>query len=182
MVAALLLAAICLKHAGASTCVSRDVIADVGQQLLDRVFFADTRDLEQAAFLTVQPDGSLGCVLWPATSEHDASTFHGELPPDTVAVVHTHPREWQDPSAQDSLLSKQLDISVVVVTHGFIVDVDPAGAVSRRTLYGKPTPDAPVCRALNRDAFPLARAVQHPRDLPILDLREVDVPVTDRLK
>ena len=81
MVAALLLAAICLKHAGASTCVSRDVIADVGQQLLDRVFLTDTRDLEQAAFLTARPDGSLGCVLWPATSEREASTFHGEMPP-----------------------------------------------------------------------------------------------------
>ena len=182
MVAALLFAAICLKHAGASTCVSRDVIADVGQQLLDRVFLTDTRDLEQAAFLTAKPDGSLGCVLWPATSEREASTFHGELPPDTIAVVHTHPREWQDPSAQDSLLSKRLDLSVVVVTHGFIVDVDPAGAISRRTLYGKPTPDAPVCRPLNRNAFPVARVLQHPHDLPIIHLREVDVPIADRLE
>ncbi|HEV8449307.1 MAG TPA: hypothetical protein VGQ44_20955 [Gemmatimonadaceae bacterium] len=160
MVAALLFAAICLKHAGASTCVSRDVIADVGQQLLDRVFFADTRDLEPAAFLTMKPDGSLGCFLWPATNERDASTFHGDLPADTVAVVHTHPREWQDPSAQDSLLSRELDISVVVVTHGFIVDVDPAGAISRRTLYGKPTSDAPICRAVTANLPRVARAFQ----------------------
>jgi hypothetical protein len=105
MVAALLFAAICLKHAGASTCVSQDVLADVGQQLLDRVFYTDTRDLEQAAFLTANPDGTLGCVLWPATTERDASTFHGDMPVDTIAVLHTHPRQWQDPSSQDIILS-----------------------------------------------------------------------------
>ena len=148
MVAALLFAAICLKHAGASTCVSQDVIADVGQQLLDRVFYTDTRDLEQAAFLTAQPDGTLGCVLWPATTERDASTFHGAMPPDTIAVLHTHPRQWQDPSAQDSILSRQLDMSVIVVTHGFVVDVDPAGSISRRHVYAKQTSGAPVCKAL----------------------------------
>lgn len=148
MVAALLFAAICLKHAGVSACVSQDVIADVGQQLLDRVFFTDTRELEQAAFLTEHADGTLGCVLWPATTERDASTFHGDMPPDTIAVLHTHPRQWQDPSVQDGILSKQLDMSVFVVTHGFIVDVDPAGAISRRHLYAKQRSDAPVCKAV----------------------------------
>jgi hypothetical protein len=147
MVAALLFTAICLKHAGSSTCVSQDVLAGIGQQLLDRVFYTDTRELEQAAFLTEQPDGSLACVLWPATTERAASTFHGDVPADTIAVLHTHPRQWQDPSAQDGILSKQLGLSVVVVTHGLITGVDPAGEVMRWHPYGKRFAGAPVCQA-----------------------------------
>jgi len=159
MVAALLFAAVCLKHAAASTCVSQDVLADVGQQLLDRVFYTDTRDLEQAAFLTEHSDGTLGCVLWPATTERDALTFHGAIPIGTIAVLHTHPRQWQDPSAQDALLSKRLDMSVVVVTHGLVADVDPAGGVARRASYGKGRSGAPVCRALTpMDAMTAALA------------------------
>jgi hypothetical protein len=147
MVAALLFTAICLKHAGSSTCVSQDVLAGIGQQLLDRVFYTDTRDLEQAAFLTQETDGALGCVLWPVTTERAASTFHGDVPTDTIAVLHTHPPQWQDPSAQDALLSKQLGLSVVVVTHGLITGVDPGGEIMRWHPYGKRPLGVPVCRA-----------------------------------
>jgi hypothetical protein len=134
--------------------LSQDVLARVGQQLIDRVF-PDTRDLEQAAFLTQQSDGSLGCYLWPLTTERAASTYHGAVPADTVAIIHTHPHEWLYPSQQDSVLSERLHLPVLVVTHGWIGEVDPAGQVMRfRRLYGNDQLTAPVCQAMTLDEKP----------------------------
>src|SRR5436309_7856297 len=111
MLAAMVFAAICLQHASDSTCLAEEILSKVGDQLLEHVV-SDTRDLEQAAFLTQDRTGALQCRLWPLTTERAAATYHGTLPPDTIAIIHTHPREWLSPSQHDGLLSLRLHLPV----------------------------------------------------------------------
>jgi hypothetical protein len=149
MIAAVVVAAICLQHAADSTCLAKDVLSKVGDQLLSRVV-TDARDLEQAAFLTRNSDGSLGCRLWPLTTEHAASTYRGEIPPDAIAIVHTHPHEWSKPSPQDTELSLRLNMAVLVVTHGWVSVVDPAGQFTQWVRYRSDQLAVPQCEPIRR--------------------------------
>src|SRR2546421_10349750 len=93
MIAALLFTAICLQSSHASICLEENVLSMVGDQLLEHTV-ADSMEREQAAFLTRNDDGSMGCRLWPLTTENKASTYRGIIPSAAVAIIHTHPHEW----------------------------------------------------------------------------------------
>jgi hypothetical protein len=125
MITALVLAAICIQAGQQSICLNESVVANVGEQLLSRVV-PDSREREQAAFLTLNHDGNLGCRLWPFTTERASSTYRGVVPEGTFAIIHTHPHELVFPSRGDGAVSARLGMPVLVITHGWISIVDPA--------------------------------------------------------
>jgi hypothetical protein len=147
MLAALILAAICLQPPEEATCLDESALAGVGDQLLNRVV-PDSRDREQAAFLTRDHNGDLGCRLWPLTTERSSSTYWGRVPEGTVAIIHTHPHEWSLPSRQDGALSAKLRLPVLVVTHGWLSSVDSRGQTLRWVRWRDRQKPVPVCEAI----------------------------------
>jgi len=147
MIAAIVFAAVCLQPTNESTCVPEEVLSKVGSQLLQRVS-PDSREIEQAAFLTKNGDGSIACRLWPLTSERTASTYRGTIPADTLAIIHTHPHDWFNPSSGDSALSAKLSMPVFVVTNRWISFVDPAGQKTRWMRFVDRNVSAPVCEPI----------------------------------
>jgi len=71
---------------------------------------------ERAAFITEQPDGTLGCVEWPAMHTYHAEQFRGLIPPQAIAIVHTHPVQFQMPSVQDNDEATRLGIPIYTLT------------------------------------------------------------------
>jgi len=74
------------------------------------------RNTERAAFLVVQADHSLECRDWPATHEFREARWVGPLPEGVVAVAHTHPLSFPDPSDQDLSEARRLGIPIFVLT------------------------------------------------------------------
>ncbi len=74
------------------------------------------RNTERAAFLVVQVDHSLQCRDWPATHEFREARWVGPLPEGVVAVAHTHPQSFPDPSDQDLREASRLGIPIFVLT------------------------------------------------------------------
>ena len=87
---------------------------------------------ESAAFIVRQRDGDVQCVAWPRTYEVHAATYKGAAPEGTVAIVHTHPVEWPEPSQGDRAIARQLAIEVFSVTRSDIWEADPSGTVTAR--------------------------------------------------
>ena len=73
-------------------------------------------DREHAAFIVRDADGSLSFREWPYASESRQATFHGAIPPGTVAIIHTHPNAIPVPTQPDSELAKRLHLPVYVLT------------------------------------------------------------------
>jgi hypothetical protein len=74
------------------------------------------RNTERAAFLVVQADRSLECRDWPATHGFREARWVGPLPEGVVAVAHTHPQSFPDPSDQDLSEARRLGIPIFVLT------------------------------------------------------------------
>lgn len=103
---------------------------------------------ERAAFIVQRPDGSMGCVLWPASALTDhRETFHGRIPSGTKAIIHTHPIAWPLPSEHDRVEAERLGIPIYVLT--------------RRAIY----------RTDGQAAIPLVRDVPWYREIPESSLR-----------
>src|SRR5262245_17672952 len=71
---------------------------------------------ERAEFIIEQPDGSLTCEEWPAMHSFNAEHFHGAVPRDAIAIVHTHPVQFPFPSPQDNEEATRLGIPVYTLT------------------------------------------------------------------
>jgi len=76
--------------------------------------------LEQAAFVVVDPDGTLSLVPWPMTAIDDESHWKGPLPPNAIAIVHTHPNTSPRPSRIDARTAIETGLAVYVVTRNMI--------------------------------------------------------------
>lgn len=128
------------------------------------VFFADVlraaklgiTPLESAAFIEQRDDGSLVCELWPAShADHEAS-FHGAIPPGTVAIVHTHPMDWPLPSTHDTQEAARLRIPIYVLTLRDVYKVVPhsstPAAIVRDRLWMPESAEQAIehCRPLRR--------------------------------
>ncbi len=74
------------------------------------------RQTERAAFLVMEADRSLQCRDWPATHEFREARWVGPLPEGVVAVAHTHPLSFPDPSDQDLSEARRLGIPIFVLT------------------------------------------------------------------
>jgi len=75
-----------------------------------------SRETERAAFLVVQADQTLECRDWPATHAFREARWVGPLPEGVVAVAHTHPVSFPDPSDQDLSEARRLGIPIFVLT------------------------------------------------------------------
>src|SRR5262249_16246699 len=71
---------------------------------------------EQAAFAVRTNDGGIGFLRWPASPSDFQAGYQGSIPPNTVAIVHTHPNGHPDPSGDDDSVARHLGIPVYVVT------------------------------------------------------------------
>jgi len=71
---------------------------------------------ERAAFIVDRGDGDLQCVAWPPTFARESATFHGSMPPGTVAIIHTHPSNVPWPSVQDMMEARRLGIAIYALT------------------------------------------------------------------
>lgn len=80
---------------------------------------------ERAAFIVRTPDGRLRLHPWPVTNKHRKSTWKGPIPPDTVAVVHTHPHLDPKPSARDHEEARRLGLPVYALSRLSIYRADP---------------------------------------------------------
>jgi len=79
---------------------------------------------ERAAFL-VRREGGFECRQWPSRMEFRRASWSGAIPENTVAVVHTHPRELPEPSAHDADEASRIGAPIMVVTPGSVTMVRP---------------------------------------------------------
>ena len=85
-------------------------------QLLQQASYGRS-DVEEAAFIVKTQSGELSCVLWPSAGQPNSGRWIGDLPPDTVAIAHTHPNRLPVPSAVDMHTAATIGIPVYVVTN-----------------------------------------------------------------
>jgi len=91
------------------------------------------RGSEVAAFVVRERDGSLQCRMWPNSGRWESQQFTGAVPPNTVAIVHTHPEDGSaEPSPTDIATAKHLHVLVYVVKRYEIYAAEPeAGEILR---------------------------------------------------
>lgn len=83
--------------------------------LLRGAFYGHAK-LEEAAFVVRNPDGELGIVRWPSTGVPNESRWLGAFPEGTVAIAHTHPNGFPEPSRADKRTAKTRRMPVYVIT------------------------------------------------------------------
>lgn len=83
--------------------------------LLRDAFYGHAK-LEVAAFVVRNLDGELGIVRWPGTGVPNESRWRGAFPKGTVAIAHTHPNGFPEPSRADKRTAKARRLPVYVVT------------------------------------------------------------------
>lgn len=102
---------------------ARAILADV---LVRSILVGHCREV--AAFIIRESHDGIGCVLWPRRDLEFAATFHGRVPPTTVAIVHSHPA-GAPPSRGDFEAARIANLPIYVVTRTEVWFVDPAGRV-----------------------------------------------------
>lgn len=92
--------------------------------------------LEAAAFV-VQDGDAFTCEMWPRSVTYHSTSSLRRLPPNTVAIIHSHPANLPDPSWEDVELARRIGIPVLVVTPRAITAADPASGVNflRKLTY-----------------------------------------------
>jgi proteasome lid subunit RPN8/RPN11 len=110
------------------------------------------KETERAMFLTRDGSGALDAQLWPATYERRKASFHGPIPPNTVAIAHTHPQGMPEPSQHDIDEAERTGLPIYVVTRTSIARVDPdrhtEELVSKKDWYGAWRRSGDACDAL----------------------------------
>jgi len=94
------------------------------------------RDVETAAFVVREEDGSYRCELWPPTNQFHATRFRWPPPPNAVAIVHTHPASSPRSSHVDRETAMRLAIPVYSLTIANVYMVDALG-VSRPLIRNR---------------------------------------------
>jgi len=110
----------------------------------DRSFLSDAWSLlagaaygasyhERAAFVLSEADGLHTFQIWPSDRSPFMVAFVGEIPPGTVAIMHTHPSARSDlPSPEDQFLARRSGLPVYVVSRRRISKTDGS---TTRTLW-----------------------------------------------
>ncbi len=118
-------------------CFSR-ILKDSGWGLLG--------PFEHAAFIVERVDGSFDCVKWPHVHSYLGESYHGVVPPGTVAIAHTHPVEFRYPSIQDKEEATRIGLPIYVLTILGVYRTDPQKnnvaelALGRRWMKQRPQP------------------------------------------
>ena len=95
------------------------------------------QDTERAAFIIGHEDGSMSCRLWPPTYLYHQEVFHGDLPPGTLAIIHTHPDRSPRPSVDDQVAADRLGIPIYVLTRHDVFKADPGQRLATEIVRGE---------------------------------------------
>jgi len=113
--------------------LTRDDVASCSEKILDLSMHGRAK-FERAAFLLINDTGKFDCKVWPADYQFHKAQWWGATPDGTVAVVHSHPRNFPDPSSQDIMEAMRLQVPFIVVTPGSLTMAMPRdGRVVRVT-------------------------------------------------
>lgn len=105
---------------------------------------AGYRETERAAFLVIDETGHYRCLDWPFRNGHQRQVFGGDIPPFTVAIVHTHPKSSRRPSPADARTATALGVPVFVLTPRDVWVATPEGeSVPVVTNEPWPPPSSP---------------------------------------
>jgi proteasome lid subunit RPN8/RPN11 len=88
------------------------------------------RDIEVAAFLVQESDGTISCLRWPVSEETLIARFKGQIPPRVVAVAHTHPRWNPQPTRWDIDEARRTGLPIYVLTRYDVYVIDPSSGES----------------------------------------------------
>ena len=88
---------------------------------------------ERAAFLIHDADG-VAMIYWPRTMQRHAATFRGSVPPNALAIVHTHPPYLWDPSAHDLAEARRLGLPIYVLTRNSVTRANSDGTITRLVM------------------------------------------------
>lgn len=95
------------------------VVLEFSRELLQRARAA--RGAEQGAFVARANSGALYFIVWPQGNEADILRWRGRIPPNVIAIVHTHPPGIPMPSKIDHRAARGARIPVYVITSGLIM-------------------------------------------------------------
>ena len=125
MLQLLLSAALALSNDPSILLRDDDVVRELAQMV---VLAAGMRacEGEHAAFVVRRADGKLAVVRWSTDCAALGKTYRGFVPPNTVAIVHTHPEGRSQPSMQDVAEAKRIKRPICVLTRKGIWVADPA--------------------------------------------------------
>lgn len=83
--------------------------------LLRDAFYGHAK-MEEAAFVIRNEDGELGIVRWPSAGVPNEARWRGSFPKGTVAIAHTHPNGFPEPSRADERTARLRKVPVYVLT------------------------------------------------------------------
>jgi hypothetical protein len=92
-----------------------DEVRGVFESLLEEGY-SGMSDFEQGAFVIRMPTGHLAFFRWPSSGKGNRLQWAGALPPNAIAIVHTHPVSLPQPSYTDTLTSRKYGLPVYVIT------------------------------------------------------------------
>jgi hypothetical protein len=85
---------------------------------------------ERAAFIVADANGIQQLVHWNDERNARRSSFRGPLPPNVIAIVHTHPHALSHlPSNRDCREAHRLKLPIYVITRRGIWAADVSGEV-----------------------------------------------------
>lgn len=107
---------------------------------------------EGAAFIVDRGNGDLRCLAWPRTYENARATFHGTIPPGTVAIIHTHPNARPWPSSDDEHEAHRLGLAIYALTPMAVTKAVPTQnkpVLVHRGPWADPRPRGHPCQLID---------------------------------
>lgn len=107
-----------------------DYAALVEKQEIRR-FFADMvarplRDLEVAVFIVQNDDGTIAFIPWPVSGEFRGARWDEPVPPNVIAIAHTHPNQWFRASPEDLEQACRTGLPIFILSRRAISVADPS--------------------------------------------------------
>lgn len=90
-----------------------------------RMIQYSSRELEVAAFLIREQDGTIKLLPWPNHGQYRGAKWTGPIPSGAVAIAHTHPNGWFIASAHDIDQARRTGLPIFVLTRKGVSVADP---------------------------------------------------------
>ena len=112
-------------------------VLPIFRDLYDGSILEDPGKTERAAWIVRQSDGKLSSVRWPHLGARYKITWKYQLPRQTLAQVHTHPRTASpQPSDEDRRQAMRLGLPIYVISRKGIWVVNPDGTTIQQSGSG----------------------------------------------
>lgn len=96
----------------------------------DSGFGKDPNRAERAAWVVNDSVGGYLCIRWPRSDERNRELWRGEVPPNTIGQVHTHPVNVDPrPSRKDIALAIRTGMPIYTISDRGIWMADSYGAI-----------------------------------------------------